>query len=171
MKKPKRIFFLVCQDVRSVWKYIAAFLVYDAVVQMVFHQFCPSVIVTGLPCPGCGMTRAVFYFATGQLKKGWEMNPLGILWLILAIYFCVMHYCLERRAKGVLQVGGMLAACMTFFYIYRMYQYFPGDTPISYTSGNLLERMWAGYEAEILKLIGELRYQFRLICTFIAQNA
>lgn len=154
MKRLETVFWRIGRDVRTVWKYIAAFLLYDAVMQLVFHQFCPAVIVTGLPCPGCGMTRAVFYFATGQFEKGWRMNPLGILWLALAVYFCVMRYWFARQAKEVLYIGGVLAACMAFFYVYRMYRYFPGDVPICYTPGNLLERMWMGYKDKIFAIFG-----------------
>ena len=84
----------IWRDVRAYWQFGAAFLVYDRLVMWIFGAFCPSVIVAGLPCPGCGMTRSVFYFATGQWEKGWQMNPLGILWLLLAVYFCFMRkYC------------------------------------------------------------------------------
>lgn len=157
MKRAEAAFGRIAQDVRVFWKYIAAFIIYDAVMQLIFHQFCPAVIVTGLPCPGCGMTRAVFYFATGQFEKGWGMNPLGIFWLALALYFCVMRYWFGKKANGVLYIGGILTACMALFYVYRMYRYFPGDIPICYTPGNLLERMWDGYEAHILKLIAYLQ--------------
>ncbi|MFR6365723.1 DUF2752 domain-containing protein [Gallintestinimicrobium sp.] len=33
-----------------------------------FHAFCPSVFLFGLPCPGCGMTRAVFFLSQGSFR-------------------------------------------------------------------------------------------------------
>lgn len=140
-------------DIKACKIFILAFVIYDMLVQLVFHAFCPMVIVTGLPCPGCGMTRAVFCFATGQFDKGWELNPLGILWLALAVYFVLMRYWLLKEAKGVLQAGGVLAAGMLVYYVYRMYMYFPGKAPICYTSGNLLERLIPGYRGLVLRLV------------------
>lgn len=142
------------KDIREYRWFILAFLAYDLAVQLVFHAFCPMVIMTGLPCPGCGMTRAIFCFATGQFTRGWRLNPLGILWLALILYFIVMRYCLGKKPRGVLQIGGVLAGCMLLFYFYRMYRYFPGELPICYTEGNLLERIFSGYREFILGLSG-----------------
>ena len=142
----------IWKDVREYRGFIAFFLVYDLAVQLLFRNFCPSVIVTGLPCPGCGMTRAVFWFAVGQFEKGWEMNPLGIGWLALAAYFCVMRYWLGKKPKGVLQMGAALAVCMAAFYLYRMVRYFPGEVPIAYAEKNLLERILPGYRELVERL-------------------
>lgn len=140
------------KDIKDYRLYILALLAYDLLVQLAFHAFCPMVIVTGLPCPGCGMTRAIFCFATGQISKGWKMNPLGILWLALILYFIVIRYCLGKKPKGVLQIGGTLAACMLLYYGYRMYQYFPGKAPICYSEENLMERVFLGYREFVLRL-------------------
>ena len=147
----------IWRDVRAYWQFGAAFLVYDRLVMWIFGAFCPSVIVAGLPCPGCGMTRSVFYFATGQWEKGWQMNPLGILWLLLAVYFCFMRYGLGKKPAGVLQIGGCRAALMAVVYLIRMYREFPGDVPICYTPGNLLERLWPGYGSWVTEKIGGLQ--------------
>jgi len=31
--------------------------------------------VTGLPCPGCGMTHACLALARGNLRAAWSLNP------------------------------------------------------------------------------------------------
>lgn len=140
------------KDVREYWKFGFVFAVYDILVQAVFRAFCPVAVVTGLPCPGCGMTRAVFFFATGQIEKGWQMNPVGIGWTVLAVYFCVMRYWLGKRPKGIWQAGGVLTGCMVIVYLFRMYRYFPGDAPMCYTDGCVLERVFGGYRTFILGL-------------------
>lgn len=33
--------------------------------------------VTGIPCPGCGLTRSFTFMAHGDLWGGFRMNPLG----------------------------------------------------------------------------------------------
>lgn len=40
-----------------------------------FHQ------LTGLFCPGCGLTRALHALAHGNLVRAWSMNPLTVLGL------------------------------------------------------------------------------------------
>lgn len=150
MSRLRQALLRIGRDVRAYWMFALAFAVYDILVQLVFDAFCPVAIVTGLPCPGCGMTRAVFFFVTGQIGKGWEMNPIGIGWTALAAYFCMMRYWLGKSPRGLLQAGGVLTVCMVAFYVYRMYRYFPGDAPICYTEGCVLERLLPGYRTFIL---------------------
>lgn len=147
----------IVADICAYWQFIALFIAYDITVHLLFHAFCPLVIVTGLPCPGCGMSRSVFYFAAGQWEKGWNMNPLGICWLLLGIYFCVMRYIAGKKPRGVLQMGGVLVVLMVLLYGYRMYHYFPGNPPVSYTPGSLLERMIPGYRKALLEWIANIK--------------
>jgi len=38
---------------------------------------CPLKTVTGLPCPGCGMTRACLSLARGELEAAWTYHPFA----------------------------------------------------------------------------------------------
>ncbi len=147
----------VARDIRVWWKFGAALLLYDIAVQLAFGEFCPSVIVTGLPCPGCGMTRAVCCFLTGQFARGWTYHPLAIGWILWGICAGISRYLLGRGARSALYAAGMLAGLMAIFYLWRMYRYFPGEEPIVYTAGNLLERRFPGYGEWVTGLIGSWR--------------
>ena len=47
---------------------------------------CPTKILFGIPCPSCGMTRAVKLCLEGELLAAVQMNPNIILvWIILPI--------------------------------------------------------------------------------------
>jgi Protein of unknown function (DUF2752) len=46
---------------------------------------CPFRALTGIPCPLCGMTRAVVAAAHGHLLESLRFNPAGILVVLLAI--------------------------------------------------------------------------------------
>ncbi len=45
---------------------------------------CPLRAATGIPCPLCGMTRAVVAAAHGHLGTSLAFNPAGLLVLLLA---------------------------------------------------------------------------------------
>jgi hypothetical protein len=38
---------------------------------------CPVALLTGTPCPGCGMTRAIVALARGDLRASWTAHPLA----------------------------------------------------------------------------------------------
>jgi hypothetical protein len=42
-------------------------------------SFCWFRSMTGLPCPGCGLTRAVFAISGGEFAAAWHFNPFGYL--------------------------------------------------------------------------------------------
>jgi hypothetical protein len=67
---------------------IALFAAYYAVSNALYGYVCPSQAMIGLPCPGCGLTRAALLLAQGRLKDSFSMNPT-LLPLIAgsALYF------------------------------------------------------------------------------------
>ncbi len=40
---------------------------------------CYFKLITGLPCPGCGMTRAVIALAHGDLPTAWQYHPFVVV--------------------------------------------------------------------------------------------
>jgi len=48
-------------------------------------SFCPFRMLTGLPCPGCGLTHAFCDISHGDFRMAWESNPFGFLFFALAI--------------------------------------------------------------------------------------
>ena len=50
---------------------------------------CPFRVITGIPCPGCGMTRAMLSLGQLNLRMALEFNPFSIPLLIVMIsYVC-----------------------------------------------------------------------------------
>ena len=41
--------------------------------------------MTDLPCPGCGMTRALSSAARGMIEESWHHHPFGVLFLALFV--------------------------------------------------------------------------------------
>jgi len=44
---------------------------------------------TGIPCPGCGMTRSFACISHGHFKKAWDYHPFGFLLYSIMLFFLV----------------------------------------------------------------------------------
>lgn len=140
----------------DIWNYKwvgVCIVVYYLLVEAIFSAFCPLVIMTGFPCPGCGMTRAFLCVFTGQFVRAWNLNPLVYGWILFALYAGVQRYIRNQKIKGWKYLLTILAAAMIIVYIYRMYQYFPDRAPMAFTGGSMFERLLPGYGRIIRKLI------------------
>lgn len=129
--------------------------VYTILVNLIFHAFCPLVILTGFPCPGCGITRSLFYLVTGRVAESIHMQPLGIVAVGIFLYFVWNRYIIGRNPKGLKVIIGAALVLLIAFYIWRMYLYFPQRVPYVYTEGNILERTFPYYK-QILHHLGVL---------------
>ncbi len=129
-----------------------AIAAYYLITKMMFHAFCPMVIITGLPCPGCGMTRAALFFLTGQFERSLSLTPFILAWAVIGVYAAIMRYLAGKKSKILMPLIYLTIIGMFLFYIYRMATQFPGDPPISYTGNNFLERLIPGYRSFVLGL-------------------
>jgi hypothetical protein len=50
------------------------------------QSFCPFKMLTGFPCPGCGITKSLVYFYEGDIYKSMSYHVLGPF----VILFCVL---------------------------------------------------------------------------------
>ena len=49
------------------------------------QSFCPFKMLTGFPCPGCGITKSLVYFYEGNLYKSFYYHILGPFVVLFAI--------------------------------------------------------------------------------------
>ena len=49
------------------------------------QSLCPLKMLSGFPCPGCGITKSLVYFYEGDLQKSLDYNIFGPL----VIAFCI----------------------------------------------------------------------------------
>ena len=138
------------QDIRQHGTGILAVVVLYFGMHALFDAFCPSVIVTGFPCPGCGMTRAVLYLLRGQFQRAWELNPAAFFWCVWALWFAFERYIRGRKCKGLTWMLTGTALFMIIVYMIRMVRFFPNRPPYVYTENNVLARLVPGYK-EIMK--------------------
>ncbi len=71
-------------------------------------SFCPFRMWSGLPCPGCGLTRSVVALAHGDLAASLYFHPLGVAIVVglLAIMLAELVL-LVRRTRSNQTVGSV----------------------------------------------------------------
>ena len=131
----------IWKDIKN-FRAAACFIaVYNLAARMLFDAFCPQLILTGLPCAGCGMTRAVFYILTGRLARGMRMNPAAPAWIAFLFWFFWNRYICGTCKKSTYLWLGIVCAVTLAVYLYRMINCFPGAPPMVYHRNNILRRL------------------------------
>lgn len=102
-------------------------------------------ILTGLPCPGCGMTRALFLALTGRFARAWEFQPPVYGWILLGLAFAVRRYLtvspVSTREKQLWTLAlALLLLASLVLYIYRMFTGFPEG--IVEPGRTLVDKVW-----------------------------
>ncbi len=64
-----------------------------------FPNICIFRATTGLPCPGCGLTRSIVAAAHGQLAVSFSHHRLGLLTLIYVFLQFVFNLCYLSISK------------------------------------------------------------------------
>ena len=60
---------------------------------------CPVLAATGVPCPGCGMTRSCVALVSGNVGEAWQLHPFAFL--LVAVAACVAL--VPRQSRSVWQ--------------------------------------------------------------------
>lgn len=141
------------QDIRQHGTGVLAVVMLYFLLHLIFDAFCLSVIVTGFPCPGCGMTRAILYLLKGQFGRSWALNPSAPLWALWALWFAFERYIRGRRPEKLMWALYGIGLFMIGAYLIRMGKYFPNRPPYVYTKNNLLSRLLPFYEELVKHLI------------------
>jgi len=131
----------IVKDVLEFKWAIICLVIYYLLTNDVFHAFCPMVIATGLPCPGCGVTRSIFYLLTGQISRSFALSPFALFWILLGVWFVYERYVQGKKVKGIYPLIGCIFVAMMVYYVYRMYTAFPFIPPMIYREDNVLNNL------------------------------
>ncbi len=119
-------------------RYLALFSVAASFV-LPFQGFgfdiCPLHRFTGLPCPGCGMTRAFVLFSSGDPLAAFGANPgvlffypvfwlLALVTLLPACAFAAVEQIVSARARAVGQVYRLVLFAFVAFGMARLVFFF-----------------------------------------------
>jgi hypothetical protein len=106
-------------------------------------SICFFKLVYGVPCPGCGMTRALAALAGGDLVSAIAFHPLVPivpLLVFVAVFGKTGPFCSLYRSEVFWSV---CAACFMAVWVVRMFALFPGTPPMDYSQSSLA---WRAFE-------------------------
>lgn len=133
------------------------FMGYYVLVHLFRTAFCPMIHLTGLPCAGCGLTRAFLYILQGEFVRAIYINPMAYFIIAFLVYCGFWRYIKGKKIKGFNVLFGILIAVMLMFYLCRMYLYFPDRVPYVYAQDNVLANRLPGYKEFMSRMILTLR--------------
>ena len=128
----------IWNDICSLKYCIILLAVYAVATQLAFGTVCPMVIFCGLPCPGCGLTRAVCSILLGDLKSAVEYNLTAFLWLPFLLLLLWERYLTAKKIFSRQGVIIFVALVTVVYYLYRMKMFFPGEPPLVYQPENIM---------------------------------
>lgn len=145
------------EDIRQYGPAGIVFLVYYGLVHFFRTAFCPMISVTGLPCAGCGLTRAFLYLLQGQVGRAASINPMCFPIIVFLVYCGYFRYIRGTKIRGFQVLFTLLITVILVFYGVRMYLYFPDRVPYVYTGNNVLANRVPGYQRLIEKVVQIIR--------------
>lgn len=86
-----------------------------------FGTVCPIAYFFGVPCPGCGMTRAAFALLRGDFCLAAQYNATIYLWALYGVLWLIDRYVIAK--KGRLSMVLLIIVCLItlVYYGYRIY--------------------------------------------------
>jgi hypothetical protein len=79
-----------------------------------FHE------ITGLPCPSCGMTRALFAAANGRFKEAFAFHPLGLLLFVFGIALSLVFALEAVMNRKLLTYDGRVVRILLILFLALM---------------------------------------------------
>lgn len=84
------------------------------------QSLCPFKMITGFPCPGCGITKSLVYFYEGDFYKSISYHILGpfvIVFCIIAILVLTTELITKKECFNAVLYNKKLAYGLGFFLI------------------------------------------------------
>jgi hypothetical protein len=136
---------------RNMWSYrwvivgVAVYYTYF----IVFHSDEPNCIIKhtlGVPCPGCGMSRATLYLMTFQWKLAFSYHPLVFLMPFIVLVLLLRGLSPISTLYHSKWFWSMLVVLFLGVYVIRMIVLFPHTEPMTYYSDS-----WLGSLLQFIK--------------------
>lgn len=118
---------------------LIAVLLICAAVGIIFG--CPIKRVTGLPCPGCGMTRSCLALLRLNFREMLLWHPLAPLVPFIGITFILRDTSAGKKIWSCTPLWAGLIILVMGTYIIRMKLYFPNIPPTNLEENSLIVKI------------------------------
>ncbi len=122
---------------------------------------CPLRYLTGIPCPGCGMTRAALALLRLDFADAFSWHPMIFAIVPYALVTGILLLTKKTSLHRLLPSAIVLAGCMVIVYVIRMILYFPGSGPMAPDPDSLaaaayriILRLWRYFAVPVLSAAG-----------------
>ena len=116
----KRALERMVKDIYDAKYVIILFLIYIRVTKWIFGSMCPMVIASGLPCPGCGLTRASYASMVFNFEEAVKLNPSVFFWFALIMWYLGFRYFTEKKKAPFINGILVITVVATLgIYVYR----------------------------------------------------
>ncbi len=113
---------------------------------------CVILAFTGIPCPGCGLTRSFLTLVQGDIWHSLSHHLFGPFLFILLI-FVTIHLSLEIATKKVVKTQYLKVLQnknTQYLLLFSLFVYYSGRLFLLYNSGNLVESFESSPLADLI---------------------
>lgn len=137
----KDYFVIFFKFIKKYWIILLAILAYILITHFLKICNCPVKLITGIPCPGCGMTRACMAILRFDFIKAFQYNPLVfilpiILWIVI---FSERPIIGKIYKNNIFWISLLIIVIIT--YILRFVFVYP-NVPMDYYEDNLFKTIY-----------------------------
>ncbi|HOD93337.1 MAG TPA: DUF2752 domain-containing protein [Clostridia bacterium] len=126
-------------DLKKAWIPITASVAYIVIMTLVVGEVCPSKIIIGVPCAGCGMVRAFILLLLLRFKEAFIMHPGIYVMLITFIIFMIMRYILNTNVKWIKLLLIISLSLLIIIFVIRILTSFGTEPLILYDKSILFQ--------------------------------
>jgi len=120
---------------------VGLFVAYYFAANAIFGYICPSMIFVGLPCPGCGITRAGILLITGDFSGSFHMNPILLPALVWGVVAAILKLRWPDKYKYANWLAVVLVVFMLATFVVRMIMLFPHTQPLVINDNSIFHRL------------------------------
>ena len=138
----KAVCCMIASDKRARLK---SFFLYAALAGLISVLYlwigCPFRFFLGIPCPGCGITRALFSFVTGHIHEAFHYHPLFLVMPVFALLMMLKNGDVFKNKKLNFVFVSFFVCLIFGVYIFRMIAFFPDTQPMVYNSDAIVNKI------------------------------
>jgi hypothetical protein len=92
------------------------------------QSFCPFKMLTGFPCPGCGITKSMVFFYDGDIYKSFYFHLFGPFVVLLCVFLLIKFTIEFFKNKEILpisyqkrkKIAYIIAAILILYHLIRV---------------------------------------------------